>query len=156
MHGNVGEWTLDQLFKDGYKRQGGKTLAGLESVGWPTKLFPRVVRGGSWDMDPENCRSAFRLGSHDDDWRGEDPNIPLSPWWFTSEPALGVGMRILRPLQAPPQKEREKFWRADLKEIQEDVDFRIEEEGRGALGYVDPTLPKAIKEFKSRKPTKKK
>jgi hypothetical protein len=65
-------------------------------------------------------------------------------------------MRILRPLQAPPQKEREKFWRADLKEIQEDVDFRIEEEGRGALGYVDPTLPKAIKEFKSRKPSKKK
>jgi hypothetical protein len=107
-------------------------------------------------MDPENCRSAFRLGSHDDDWRSEDPNIPLSPWWFTSEPALGVGMRILRPLQAPPQKEREKFWRADLKEIQEDVDFRIEEEGRGALGYVDPTLPKAIKELNSRKPTKKK
>ena len=156
MHGNVGEWTLDELFDNGYQRLGGKTVAGLDSIGWPTKLYPRVVRGGSWDMDPENCRSAFRLGSHDDDWRGEDPNIPLSPWWFTSEPALGVGMRLLRPLQAPTQKDREKFWRADLKQVQEDVDFRIQEEGRGALGYVDPTLPMAIKELKDRKSKRKK
>ncbi|MCP4811794.1 MAG: hypothetical protein GY888_04740, partial [Planctomycetaceae bacterium] len=71
-------------------------------------------------------------------------------------PAKRFLLRLLRPLQAPPQKDREKFWRADLKQVQEDVDFRIQEEGRGALGYVDPTLPKAIKDLKERKSNKKK
>ncbi|MEX0585584.1 MAG: formylglycine-generating enzyme family protein, partial [Pirellulales bacterium] len=52
MHGNVGEWVLDELLADGYARFGGKTLPGREAVVWPAKVFPRVVRGGSFDGDP--------------------------------------------------------------------------------------------------------
>ena len=41
---------------------------------------------------------------------------------------------------------------ADLKEeIQEVVDFRINSEGRGALGLVDPSLPDDIKKLEELK-----
>ena len=145
MHGNVGEWVLDEYMEDGYEKWAGKKLTSAEAIMWPTKLYPRVVKGGSWDSSAEECRAAAKLGSEDEDWKLEDPNIPLSPWWFTSGPALAIGFRVIRPLEAPAEvTEQEKFWKADLEEIQDDVDFRIEEEGRGALGIVNPQLPADI------------
>ncbi|QDU95629.1 formylglycine-generating enzyme family protein [Lignipirellula cremea] len=147
MHGNVSEWVLDGYEAKGYERFTDKSVAAADAVQWPTKLYPRVVRGGSFDDVAVGCRSAVRHKSNDDDWRAEDPNIPLSPWWFTSDYALGVGFRLLRPLEPPPRAEQEKFWRADLELVQEDVMYRIEQEGRGALGVVDPTLIDAIEEL---------
>lgn len=148
MHGNVAEWVLDGMTDDGYSKFAGKKLSVAEALVSTDKLFPRVVKGGNWDLDPEDCRSASRLASHDDNWRSEDPNFPLSPWWFTSGESLGVGMRIIRPLTPAPKAEREKFWKADISLIQEDVDFRIDEEGRGARGFVDDKLPSAIEALK--------
>ncbi len=147
MHGNVGEWVLDQHVKDHYQKFAGKSVAAADAIAWPTKLYPRVVRGGSWDRDPEDCRAAARQRSDDDEWREEDPNFPQSPWWFTSGPALGVGFRIIRPLSAPPPAERSKYWEADIEQIREDVRFRIDEEGRGARGVADPTLPQDIQKL---------
>ena len=145
IHGNVGEWCLDQFSREGYKRLEGKTPTAGEAIAWPTKLYPRSIRGGSWDEDADRLRSAARRGSDDDDWRAEDPNFPQSPWWFTSEPALSVGMRPIRPLHAPPAGERNKFWDADLPQIQADVDQRIDQEGRGARGVTNKELPEMIK-----------
>jgi formylglycine-generating enzyme required for sulfatase activity len=145
IHGNVGEWCLDQFSREGYKRLEGKTPTAAEAIAWPTKLYPRSIRGGSWDEDAERLRSAARRGSDDDDWRAEDPNFPQSPWWFTSEPALSVGMRPIRPLHEPPAGERNKFWDADLPQIQADVDQRIDQEGRGARGVTNKELPEMIK-----------
>jgi sulfatase modifying factor 1 len=145
IHGNVGEWTLDGYTSDAYKRLAGKTNSVKEALATPTRLYPRVIRGGGWDEDANRLRSAARRKSDDDDWRGEDPNFPQSPWWFTSEPALSVGMRIIRPLTDPPAEERSKFWDADLPQIQGDVDQRIDAEGRGARGPATPELPAAIK-----------
>ncbi len=150
MHGNVAEWVFDALLKDGYKQFAGKKLAMEEAIAWPKKLYPRVSRGGNWDLDAEDCRSAARLGSNDDDWRAEDPNIPLSPWWFTSGPALGVGMRLVRPLGVVEGKDRDRYWEAALEQIREDVGYRIDEEGRGARGFVDPQLPAAIEKLKDK------
>ena len=150
MHGNVAEWVFDALLKDGYKQFDGKKLKMEEAIAWPKKLYPRVSRGGNWDLDAEDCRSAARLGSADDEWRAEDPNIPLSPWWFTSGPALGVGMRLIRPLGVVEGKDRDRYWEATLEQIIEDVDYRIDEEGRGARGFVDPRLPGAIEELKDK------
>jgi formylglycine-generating enzyme required for sulfatase activity len=151
MHGNVGEWVLDEYTKDGYAgpaaKAGGKTLACSEAVNWPKKLFPRVVRGGSWDEDAAACRSAARRKSDDDDWREEDPNFPQSPWWFTSQPALSVGFRPIRPLREPAAGERGKWWDADLEQLQLDVDHRIDNEGRGARGIASPELPMVIKKL---------
>jgi hypothetical protein len=54
-------------------------------------------------------------------------------------------MRPIRPLNEPPAEERNKFWDADLPQVQADVDQRIDAEGRGARGIASPELPEAIK-----------
>ena len=149
MHGNVAEWVLDGYEKEGYKPIKGKIVDSKDVVTWPTKHYPRVVRGGSWEMTAAQCRSAARLGSDatadaDHGWKSEDPNVPLSPWWFTTDPARGVGFRMIRTLKVLPRKEMAKYWEIDNEDIKSDVDGRLEE-GRGVLGLVDKDLPKAIK-----------
>jgi formylglycine-generating enzyme required for sulfatase activity len=149
MHGNVWEWTLDEYREDGYQRLAGKTPTAIEAIAWPTKLFPRVVRGGSWDDDPEDCYSVAKLASHDYDWKSEDPNLPHSPWWFTSDPSRAVGFRLLRQLDKLDREEMEKYWRTDVEEMEFDVTSRLED-GRGVLGLVDDELPEAIKSLKKK------
>ena len=147
MYGNVAEWTLDQLVADGYKKHEGKKLPAMEAWERPTKVYPRVLRGGSWELEAKQCRSAARLGS-DEEWRDEDPNYPQSPWWLTTSPGLGAGFRLIRPLDAPKEmKERDKFWSADVARIMKDAKNRINDNGRGAFGIVDEELPKAIKQL---------
>ena len=146
MHGNVAEWCLDELVDDSYKKHAGKSVTAADVAVWPKKLFPRVVRGGSWDDKPEDARSAARTGSNDKEWTETDPNLPKSPWWLTDGMALSLGMRIMRPLKAPPTAEHVKFWEADLESIRDAEEARIKQ-GRGARGPVDPTLPAVIKKF---------
>jgi sulfatase modifying factor 1 len=148
MHGNVGEWVLDEYSDAGYDKLGAGPVKSDDAVRWPTKLFPRVVRGGSWDDDANRCRSAARRSSHDDDWRGEDPNVPKSPWWFTSQPSLSVGFRIVRPLSPIPESWRPRVWDADLPSIREDADRRIDFEGRGARGVATPELVETLRNLK--------
>jgi formylglycine-generating enzyme required for sulfatase activity len=148
MHGNVSEWVLDEYTKDGYARLAGKSsVPWQDAIAWPTKLFPRVVKGGGFEDDAAGCRVAARRKSDDDEWREEDPNFPQSPWWFTSQPALSVGFRLIRPLNVPPLDERNKFWDADLEQLQADVDQRIDQEGRGARAVAKPQLLEAIKKL---------
>ncbi len=147
MHGNVWEWVLDEYREDGYAKFAGKTVAAENTIAWPTKPYPLTVRGGSWDDDAPECRSAAKLGSHDIDWKSEDPNLPLSPWWFTSDPSRGVGFRIIRPLQTVSPKEMAKYWEAKVEMVVGDIQNRLEE-GRGALGLVDDKLPADIKKLK--------
>ena len=53
MHGNVMEWTLDQYHADYYAKQpAGEKFAPV------TELYPTAVRGGSWDDEPADLRSA--------------------------------------------------------------------------------------------------
>ena len=150
MHGNVWEWCLDGYLEDGYTRLAGvdKPVPSTAAVAWPTQQYPRVVRGGSWDDDAANCRAAAKLGSNDLEWKSEDPNLPHSPWWYTSDPARGVGFRLLRPLQPMPKTEFAKYYQPDVESVQLDVDIRLEE-GRGVLGLVDPELPGAIAKLKA-------
>ena len=144
MCGNVGQWVLDAPSTDGYKEFAGKTVTWKEAIVWPTKLFPRVLRGGAWDSDAADCRSAARRMSDDNAWREIDPNSPKSPWWFTEAASLSVGFRILRPLTPAPQADRQKYWDADVESIVDDTKERIDE-GRGAIGPVDPKLPDDVK-----------
>jgi formylglycine-generating enzyme required for sulfatase activity len=105
MHGNVAEWVLDEFVQDGYSRfQDGVADNPLIT---PTKLFPQVVRGGSWEADPADCRSAARAGS-DPSWQAQDPQIPKSMWYHTD--ALHVGFRIIRPLVEPSAEELAAKW----------------------------------------------
>ena len=150
MLGNVWEWVLDAHHEDGYRHLDGKRVNALEAIAWPTELFPRTVRGGSWDDDPEDCRCAVKMPSHDDDWKAEDPNLPLSPYWFTSDPSRAVGFRLLRPLNPLPKKEMTKYWEFDVEEVEFGVTSRLED-GRGAIGLVDKQLPDAIQTLEAAK-----
>ena len=104
MHGNVCEWVLDQYDIEFY----GKTKSGaLNPVNIPFKLYPRVVRGGSWQDDAELLRSAARLGSTED-WKYQDPQEPQSIWYHTD--ALHVGLRVVRPLETPSIEDLQAIW----------------------------------------------
>jgi formylglycine-generating enzyme required for sulfatase activity len=148
MHGNVAEWVLDQYFETGYKQPKAEPVQAFEAVAWPTVLFPRVVRGGSWDSDPEDCRCASRMPSHDIDWKTFDPNLPLSPWWYTNDPARGVGFRLVRQLAPLTEQDRQRMWEADVDDIRDAVGDRLKE-GRGVMGVVDPQLPADAEALKS-------
>ncbi len=136
MHGNMMEWTLDAHTKDGYKRLAeGKPGVGFALTNWPTELFPRVLRGGTFEFDPELARSAARKASNDEKWYNEDPNRPKSPWWLTDDPARGVGMRVLRPLTVPDAAALPKLWEVDNETTQAGVTERLEQ-GRGSQGVI--------------------
>ena len=76
MHGNVAEWVLDQY------RPYEEITETKNPLAIPTTLYPRVVRGGGWDSDPDRLRSAARLAS-EEDWKQQDPQIPRSIWYHT-------------------------------------------------------------------------
>lgn len=147
MHGNVAEWVLDNL--EPY-RVTDKPFDGSTWVSNPN-LDPRVVRGGSWEFEAYQCRCASRLGSDSgqdsDGWKSYDPNTPASPWWFTTDPARGVGFRLIRTLNKVPRAQMEKAWQIDNEDTQYDVADRLSE-GRGVRGIVDKSLPAAIKQSK--------
>lgn len=94
MHGNVMEWTLDEYLPDAYSKLPAGQVT-LEPFRSPSKLYPHVLRGGSWDDSPDRLRSAARMKS-DPKWKISDPQIPRSPWYQID--AIFVGFRIVRPL----------------------------------------------------------
>lgn len=104
MLGNVAEWTLDQYDEDFYK-----SLKDGDSdpIHEAKKKYNRVVRGGSYLDAPEILRCANRWKS-EASWNRRDPQIPKSKWWLTD--AMGVGFRIVRPLQQPSTSEIEAFY----------------------------------------------
>ncbi|SKC15607.1 formylglycine-generating enzyme family protein [Dyadobacter psychrophilus] len=106
MHGNVMEWTLDQYIPDYYAKQpAGEKYAPV------TELYPTAVRGGSWDDEPADLRSAARTASKPE-WKILDPQLPKSEWWMTS--ASFVGFRVVRPLKQPSQEEINAYYSPKL------------------------------------------
>lgn len=104
MHGNVAEWVLDQHTAD-YGQFAGKEAK--DPLVIPLKEYGRAVRGGSWDGDPKNLRSAGRVASSEE-WKQQDPQIPQSIWYLTD--ALNVGFRVVRPLKEPSEEEKAAKW----------------------------------------------
>jgi formylglycine-generating enzyme required for sulfatase activity len=108
--GNVVEWCLDQYYEDGYKQLAALAKDGVldASTFIPSKTpYPHVVRGGSYDDDPEMLRNAFRRGS-EPEWKKTDPQLPKSIWYHTD--AKWLGFRIVRPAEIPSAEEMQKAW----------------------------------------------
>ena len=105
MHGNVSEWTLDMHDVRAYQKYSG--CVATNPYEKPTKLYPRVVRGGSWMNSNFKLRSASRQASSKQ-WKKQDPQIPRSEWWHTD--AQFVGFRIIRPFVTPPVEEQLPYW----------------------------------------------
>jgi len=94
MHGNVAEWTADLYRPDAYAgRSSPMTAPFVDPDG---ERYPHVVRGGSWDDDPAELRSAARRASSEA-WSRQDPQNPKSPWWHTD--ATFVGFRVVREVR---------------------------------------------------------
>lgn len=147
MHGSVWEWTVDQFSADGFGNRAGKSLTVENAVAWPSTPDMRCVRGGGWQDSADRLRSAARMGSADEDWKDSDPNVPLSPWWYTTDPARMVGMRVVRSLEPMSQDAIKSFWEIDNESIREDVEFRLRE-GRGVIGV---SVPELTQEFQRKK-----
>ncbi len=105
MHGNVAEWTLDQYIPTIYKQRGVEVTNPLE---YGDKVYPKVVRGGSWMNNSNRLRSAARRPSTKK-WKERDPQIPKSKWWHTDAPF--VGFRVVRPFDTPNEEEQRKYWK---------------------------------------------
>lgn len=105
MHGNVAEWTMDKFAAGTYAERSGTEVRDPWVV--PTDLYPRTVRGGSWQDAAEALRASARTAS-DARWKRIDPQIPKSRWWFTN--ASHVGFRIVRPRNTPSPEAIEKYW----------------------------------------------
>lgn len=104
MHGNVMEWTADQYVPDYFEKIQGHTNNPFIK---PVTLYPRSVRGGGWDDDPDRLRSAARRGS-DASWKQQDPQLPKSVWYHTD--ATQLGFRIVRPVKIPSAEEMYFYW----------------------------------------------
>ncbi len=67
MHGNVLEWCLDH-WHDSYVE--GDEKAPTDGSAWKKQTAEegesRLLRGGSWDFNPRNCRAAYRSYYHPD------------------------------------------------------------------------------------------
>jgi len=113
MHGNVWEWVLDQFTPPPSQAPSQLRKNPLVS---PNTLYPRVVKGGSWDDGAKSHRSAARMGS-EEAWKQQDPQIPKSVWYHTD--ALFVGFRVVRPREIPSIEDIENFWPSeeDIKAI---------------------------------------
>jgi len=113
MHGNVWEWVLDQFAPP--PEVASKVLK-VNPLVAPNTLYPRVVKGGSWDDGASSHRSAARMGS-EEAWKQQDPQIPKSVWYHTD--AIFVGFRVVRPREVPAIEDIEKFWPSeeDIKAI---------------------------------------
>ncbi len=120
MLGNVAEWCLDSYDKDFYKTSSAKNpvslpikgsdLNGPTEVVWPVKIYGRIVRGGSYDDDPEDVYPERRMLSVKE-WKRTDPQLPKSVWWLTD--SLHVGFRLVRSKDFPPLDELHKYWPTD-------------------------------------------
>ena len=108
MLGNVGEWVLDQYQVDYYNSLTDTTV---DPVRLPETKYPRTVKGGGYNDEAKELRSANRLMS-DMVWNRRDPQIPKSKWWNADAPF--IGFRIVRPVKQPTPEDAETFFQTYL------------------------------------------
>lgn len=64
MHGNFGEWCIDRYDPQWYARFQARTVDWHDLINWPKSRYPCVIRGGGFDSEAEECRSAARSKSN--------------------------------------------------------------------------------------------
>ena len=102
MLGNVSEWVLDQYSEDFYDNSPVDNPWNI-----PEKLYPRVLRGGSWKDTADKSCCTYRQPSSAK-WKMKDPQIPKSKFWHTNAPF--IGFRLVRPYVQPSKEEIEQYW----------------------------------------------
>ena len=101
MLGNVAEWVLG-----GPLSPSPKGIIPKDPYDISPKA-PLIVKGGSWDDDPEKLRaSAFEKSSPS--WNSRDPQNPKSIWYLTE--GGRIGFRIVHPAQLPSLDQVHEIW----------------------------------------------
>ena len=89
MLGNVMEYCSDWYAEDAYKNiKDGE----LDPKG-PSEGEEYVVRGGLYNSDAADLRSAARAHTEHDKWLKTDPQNPKSIWWYSD--IKGIGFRVV-------------------------------------------------------------
>ena len=89
MLGNVMEYCEDWYAEDSYESI---TDGELDPRG-PSEGTEHVVRGGHYNSDAADLRSAARSHTEHDDWLKTDPQNPKSIWWYSD--IKGIGFRVV-------------------------------------------------------------
>ena len=110
MHGNVAEWTLDAYDAEWYGKFAGRKVKALEFVNWPAERYGRVIRGGGWESEADDCRSAARTRSTPA-MNAIDPERPKSAFWEAN--TFWVGFRVVCPAREPGGAEKRRYWNTD-------------------------------------------
>ena len=66
-----------------------------------------VIRGGGYESESGECRSASRLHSTRD-FNNKDGQLPRSAHWESND--LWVGFRLVSPAKDPTEAEKQRFW----------------------------------------------
>ena len=138
VYGNVAELVVDQYAKDWYEKLKAKPqpLKWTDAINWPTKQYPRLARGGGYESDAEDLRSARR---HElkPGINQKDPQLPRSPHWYSD--GFWIGMRLVSPVKEPSEDEKRRYWEADpgtARILEQKGDRQVRE-------LINPTKPKA-------------
>ncbi|TWT75871.1 Formylglycine-generating sulfatase enzyme [Posidoniimonas polymericola] len=142
--GNAAEWVLDVPSTEA--PAAGDPMPWSESVGQPQQVDPRIAKGGYYESEAAELTFTSRLLSADEDWKASDPNVPLSPWWFADDPAMGVGFRVVRQLEPMTDEQKQIAWEASSPDLQNGVKQRVQG-GRGKMQVITPDLPKVVEQL---------
>ena len=89
MAGNVWEFTADYYADDTYSQYGSEVT---DPTG-PEDGTEYVIRGGAFDSDAIELRSANRDQTQTERWLVTDPQMPKSIWWYSD--SKNVGFRVV-------------------------------------------------------------
>ena len=89
MLGNVMEYCEDWYAEDAYKA----IADGELDPKGPAEGTEHVVRGGHYNSDAADLRSAARAHTENDKWLKTDPQNPKSIWWYSD--VKGIGFRVV-------------------------------------------------------------
>jgi formylglycine-generating enzyme required for sulfatase activity len=89
MSGNVWEFTADYYSEDAYGQYEGEVT---DPTG-PSAGTEYVIRGGAFDSDAVELRSANRDHTRTEQWLVTDPQMPKSIWWYSD--SKNVGFRVV-------------------------------------------------------------
>ena len=87
--GNVMEFCSDWYAEDAYSKSGNS----VTDPKGPSEGTEHVVRGGKFDSDAKDLRSAARDFTKTADWLKTDPQQPKSIWWYSD--IKGIGFRVV-------------------------------------------------------------